>query len=155
MQPRIFDIDGANELFSILDERFKQYCADTEKNTEDLIFIVMMATHLREWIAPKYGPKNGIWPVANSPAKEFSRKVYDQPNFSIIRQLCNGAKHAKSISSTGTRFEPNVWAWKNVWAIRNVWAGPPICHLVDDQPIESVLQPIMDLYRGWFKQARD
>jgi hypothetical protein len=49
-----FDIDNAKDLFDVVERRFKDYCDDPEKRTEDIIVVIMIVNHLREWIAPGF-----------------------------------------------------------------------------------------------------
>jgi hypothetical protein len=38
----------------VVERRFKDYCDDPEKRTEDIIVVIMIVNHLREWIAPGF-----------------------------------------------------------------------------------------------------
>jgi len=148
----VFDIESAKELFDIVENRFSQYCGEREKSTEDILSIIMMVNHLREWIAPGYNPYGGgKWPPADTPEKQFSRRVYEDPNFALIRQVCNGTKHATSVA-TDTTFDPHMFAWKSLFKVRNIFKGVPISHLVDGEPIENRISAVMKIYRGWFQK---
>jgi len=153
---KFFDIDSARDLFDVAEQRFARYCTDSTKSAEDLILIIMIVNHLREWIAPGFNKeyeqncKTWIWPAANSEAEKFSRKIYEHTNFDLIRKLCNGTKHAKTVKKTETQYEQNIFAWPNLFAVKNIFRGVPISYLVDGQPIENYVKPIMDMYRAWF-----
>ena len=149
--PQIFDIENAKDLFDVVEKRFKDYCGDPEKRTEDIIFIIMIVNHLREWIAPEFGPTSkDKCPDAKTDAEKFSRKLYDDTKFTVIRELCNGTKHAKKSPATTMEYETNILKWSNLLAVKNIFKGVPYSHLVDGQPIETFIAPIVELYRAWF-----
>jgi hypothetical protein len=150
--PRIFDIENAQHLFDIVEHRFRCYRTNNEKSTEDIIAIIMILNHLREWIAPKYEPQASEWPPANSRAKQVSRHVYEHPSFAVIRELCNGTKHAKIMKSTSTEYDTNILASRDVVALRDIFRGVPVCHSVDGLPIEQHIELVMELYRKFFNQ---
>lgn len=114
--------------------------------------IIMFVNHLCEWIAPGYQPKDGKWALADTPAKKLSKSVYDNPSFSIVRELCNGTKHAKLSISATVKYEPNMLAWENLLAVKNIFRGAPTGHLVDGKPIETHIELIMKMYREWFTE---
>jgi|ERR1700730_3945365 hypothetical protein len=156
MKPKIFDIESPEELLDLVEHKFKLYCEAAVKAPEDILFIIMIVNHLREWIAPGYKPKkDGTWPNADSPEKCFSQKVFKDTNFEVIRNLCNGTKHAKKMKNTGTKYEPNLFAWPNLFAVRNIFMGVPTSYLVDGQPIENYVKPILDMYLEWFRKSTD
>lgn len=147
-----FDIESAKDLFEVVEQRFERYRSDSTKSAEDLILIVMIVNHLREWIAPgfKKNRKTGTWPVANSEAEKISRKIYEHPDFGSIRALCNGTKHASTVKKAETQYEGNIFAWPNLLAVKNIFRGVPVSHSVDGKPIDALISPIMEMYRDWF-----
>jgi len=151
-----FDIENAKDLFDVVEQRFKCYRSDSTKSAEDLILIIMIVNHLREWIAPDFkktydkNSKTWTWPVANSEAEKFSRKIYEHSDFDLIRKLCNGTKHAKTVKKAETQYEENIFAWPNLLAVKNIFRGVPVSHSVDGKPIDALISPIMEMYRGWF-----
>jgi hypothetical protein len=40
--PQIFDIENAQDLFDLVENRFQRYCDSTEKSTDDILSIIMM-----------------------------------------------------------------------------------------------------------------
>lgn len=155
---KIFDIDTADELFAMLRERFDQYCYDPEKSTEDAIFIVLIANHLREWIAPGYGPKGKKWPVAKTEAQKFSQRVYSDKNFEVVRAIANGTKHLRtgpktSVSYTGHsghQPEQDVAIIGHI-AGRPILKGIPEGHYADGTNLKDIIAPVVALYREWFE----
>ena len=151
----MFDINGPKELFDVIERRYTQYRQSTEKATDDILAITIFVNHLREWIAPEYSPTYNKtrcwkWPPARNEAEQFSRQVFEHPSFNVVRQLCNGTKHAKRAPSTDTQHEEDVLKWQNFLSVRDVCKGPPTAHFVDGQRIESCIDPVMELYRAWF-----
>jgi hypothetical protein len=149
----IFDID-ARRLFAILKDEFKLWIEEGEHHPAEAISLVLMTNHLREWIAPGYNPKNGRWrpdpPV--TPEQRFSREVYRHPNFKIVRAIANGTKHAKEAShSTSVKYAPEGLLHLGSIAGQEELTGIPREYLVDDQPPEEVLAPIIGLYGRWFE----
>lgn len=152
---RFFDIETAMDAFSILEYKFKEYCRDTAKSAEDILLILMLANHLRERIAPNFNPKRGKWPPVRTPEQRFSKKIYEHPNFAAIRQLCNGSKHAtRGTLRTDTKYERNMHAWTSFHKVTNMHKGLPISDLVDGEPIERIIEPVIERYRHWFSSTK-
>lgn len=157
----MFDIESAAELFAMLRHRFEDYSTDDEKSTEDAIFIVLIANHLREWIAPNYGPSKNIWPPATTDAERFSRRVFENSNFSVVRKLANGTKHLRQGPKTDTLYFGEAATGDiprnmqiGLIAGQPVLKGLPAAHFVDDQLLEDVIGPVIDLYAEWFEPAK-
>jgi hypothetical protein len=93
-----FEIETARDLFNVLDSKFNKYCERQQKDAEDILLVLLITNHLREWIAPEYGPKHDrSWPLAVTPEEEFSRKIFEHPNFATIRKLCNGSNKIQCV----------------------------------------------------------
>ena len=60
---------AAKDLFDIVEQKFGRYRSDSTKSAEDLILIIMIVNHLREWIAPGFKKtydkdrKTWTWPT--------------------------------------------------------------------------------------------
>jgi hypothetical protein len=157
----IFDVIDARRLFVILKAEFEIWIQDREHHTAEAISLILMTNHLREWIAPGYNPdRKGRWrpdpPV--TPEQRFSREVYNDPNFKIVRAIANGTKHAKERQestphSSSVKYAPGTEGLLHLGSVggEEIFTGIPIEHLVDNQPLETVLAPIIDLYRRWFE----
>jgi hypothetical protein len=153
----MFDIQSADELFAMLRERFEQYRADKEKGTEDAFFMILGSNHLREWIAPGYKcsgkGKDRRWPAAKDEAQHFSRQMYENENFTIVRKLANGIKHLRASTTTtldldgteGVAVIGHIGGKKILKAI-------PASHYVDGKDLAEVLEPVMELYATWFER---
>lgn len=151
----MFDIESARELFAMLRTRFGQYSEELEKSTEDAIFIVLIANHLREWIAPGYNPSNNNWPSAKTDAERFSRRVYEHSDFALVRALANGTKHLKNSSRTDTMYFNNTMDDLRLGDVggQPIMKGIPAAHFVDDRLLETVIDPVMKLYGEWFESV--
>jgi hypothetical protein len=88
--------------------------------------------------------------VVNVEAEQLARNFYEHTNFDVIRRLCNGTKHAKPVKKAKTQYEENIFAWSNLLAVKNIFRGVPVSHSVDGKPVETLIQPLMDMYRDWF-----
>jgi hypothetical protein len=153
----IFDVINARRLYAILKTEFEMYTEACERHTAEALSLVLMTNHLREWIAPGYSPDGqGRWkpdpPITAE--QKFSREVYEDPNFAVIRALANGTKHAKEGRPTSVRYASDGLLRIGEVAGQEEMTGVPSEHLVDGQPLEIVLAPIMDLYRGWFEPSQ-
>jgi hypothetical protein len=152
-----FEIESAKDLFDVAEQRFQRYCADSTKSAEDLILIIMIVNHLREWIAPGFNKtydknsKTWAWPVAKSEAEKFSRKIYEHTDFDLIRKLSNGTKHAKTVKKAETQYEEKIFAWPSLFAVKNIFRGVPVAHSVDGKPVDALISPIIEMYRDWFR----
>lgn len=152
---RSLKLKRARELFNVLKAKFSAYCGRPQKDGEDILLILMICNHLREWIAPKYHPNNGgTWPPAKTPAHIFSKSVFEHPKFSTIRNLCNGTKHASKTTGTEINYEPNMFAWANLLSVKNLLKGVPTAHIVDGQPIEDIVTPVIAKYEEWFADPK-
>lgn len=155
---KIFDIESPAEFFAMLNERFTQYRSAEEKDTEDAISIILMSTHLREWIAPGYNLRNGKWPTAANPAQRFSRMVYDHPKFEIIRSVANGTKHLRGAKTIGTGVAYQEGTQGSVIlgsvAGKTFLKGIASAHFIDGCLLEDVLDPIIELYSKWFSSKK-
>jgi hypothetical protein len=149
----MFDIDQPSELFAMLRERFQQYRDGAEKSTEDAIFMILVSNHLREWIAPKYSKKNKTWRVAKNDAERFSRKMYDNENFEIVRTLANGVKHLTA-STTKTLDLGGAEGLAVIGRVggAKVLKAIPAVHYVDGKDLTEVLGPVIELYGTWFER---
>jgi hypothetical protein len=152
--PHIFDIGSAHDLFKLAEQHFMAYRDKPVKTTGDVILIVMIVNHLREWIAPKFEPTRQLpngklkWPTADTPEKRFSQKIYQNADFAVVRQLCNGTKHSKVMPSTKSHPLELVGSSPDVKVV--ITGGVASGHLVDGRPFEDVIGPLMSEYRSWF-----
>jgi hypothetical protein len=144
--------------------RFGEYCRGEgpikERPTEDLLFIIMALNHLREWIAPDYNPY-GRPPKLRNPktkAEEFSRRLYCDPNFKIIREICNATKHVKKNGpshKTTTESVPHQVDTGPHGPKFFITTNSATNHFIDGERVESFVRPVMKLYGEWFKSQAE
>lgn len=146
-----FDILSPSQFFDSIQRSFERLCSGNGKSTEDLLFIIVGLTHLREWIAPGFNrvcqrqePKNE--------AECFHNEIFDLEEFRIIHDLCNHSKHMQRVKEMVVIHEPTcVDEWTEVDAVRNVDAGPPTHYFVDGRDVLDVARILIDYYKvQWF-----
>ena len=149
--PEVFDVLGERDLFKLVEREWAEYREKPEKSTAQVMAILMILNHLREWIAPQYGPRNGQWPSDDTPEKTFSKQVYADSNFTVIRQLCNGTKHASLRLQTEAEFETYIDGSSP--DVRLHLTDVPSGHLVDGKPVEEFIAPVFQMYSDWFARS--
>lgn len=146
----IFNLTSAEDFFKCLEVVLRQYRDSTAKQIEIALFLVMGANHLREWIAPGYDHKR----TAKTKAEKFYNKIFEDPNFKIVNQLCNNAKHLKGVSQeTSYVGGLNVDDWPGLIddLIGNWDSGPPTGFYVDGTEIGDILTSLLGKYQSdWF-----
>jgi hypothetical protein len=146
----VFNLTSAEDFFKCLEVALMQYKESTTKQIEIALFLVMGANHLREWIAPGCDHKK----KDKTEAEAFYCKIFDDPNFKIVNQLCNHAKHLEGVSQkTSYAGELNIDDWPGlIDDLIGDWdSGPPTGFFVDGVEIGDVLTSLLDKYRSdWF-----
>lgn len=143
----VFDIGDGQQFFDSIERCYTFYRSQEIKSTEALLYIIMGLNHLREWIAPGYDTST----APRTEEERFSRMVYDDPDHVVIRMLCNATKHATRQVNTGTDHEGNVLAWPDFLGVADFFKGPPVAHFLDGHQIEVHIEPVLALYRSWFR----
>ncbi|MCG2813259.1 MAG: hypothetical protein L6245_01120, partial [Thermodesulfovibrionales bacterium] len=120
----IFDIYSPEEFFYSINNAWKNYRRDKQKSVEILLYVIMGLNHLREWIAPGYNPKcksgNKCWETPSTDAERFSKAIYNNASFKIIRSLCNRTKHLKQMkANTSSNHDVPFDDWSDIDAVRN------------------------------------
>ena len=141
----IFDITRPDQFFIIIEQTFRDYqTADRVKSTKDILFVIMGLNHLREWIKK--------WPSAHPDANEFSDRLLKDTDYGMINSLCNGIKHICQAPTTSTIHDTTMDEWTNVDDVLDFDKGPPTAHFIENEPVEAVIQRVIDLYKEWFNQ---
>lgn len=145
-----YDIESSQQLFDLLKTAAKNFSSSKGKRTQDLLFLVFGLTHLREWIAPDYDPKN----IPVLPEEKFYQEIFDIDEFNILRSLCNRSKHMVcSDSAMGALYGANISDWPDIDSVRDFGRGPPIAYFVDGQDVEDILRVVIRHYEKWFQQV--
>lgn len=143
----LFHLRSAADLFYCLERALNRYEASRAKQIEDLMFLIMGLTHLREWIAPGY--KHETPPT--SPEQEFFQRIYDYPDFDTVRKLCNRTKHLAEAPGTDFQGNLNIDEWPNFDAVLSMDDGPPTAFYVDGKEVGTMLRRLAEFYRNeWF-----
>jgi hypothetical protein len=147
-----FDIHSAEELFRLLKLVANTFTSSRAKRAQDLLFLVFGLTHLREWIAPGYDPKQT--PV--TPAEQFYQRIFVLDEFKVLQALCNRSKHMSVTDSVmGTLHESTVDDWPDVDSVSDFDRGFPTAYSVDERDVEDVIRAVIKFYEDrWFKSGR-
>lgn len=148
-----YDIESAEQLFNLLKVVARNFTSVRGKRTQDLLFLVFGLTHLREWIAPDYDPKN---PAVTS-EELFYQRIFELQEFNVLRSLCNRSKHmSSSRTAMGTLYGSKVDDWPDVDSVMNVDRGSPTAYFVDGHDVEDVIRAVIRFYdEQWFQKGGD
>lgn len=147
-----YDIESPQQLFDLLKTAAKNFSSSKGKRTQDLLFLVFGLTHLREWIAPDYDPKN----APASPEEQFYREIFNLDEFNVLRSLCNRSKHmVRQDSAMGALYGANISDWPDIDSVRDFERGPPIAYFVDGRDVEDIIHSVIYHYEKWFQQVGD
>ena len=152
----VFHLTSARHLLYCLEDALQRYRDSRIKRIEDVFFLVMGANHLREWIAPGYSPKfrDGLpSSPADTEAKKFYIRIFDNADFQIVRNVCNRAKHlSMQCEPTCCTGGLPIDEWDSIDNVVDFDKGPPTGFFVDETEIGGVLQRLLEEYRrDWFE----
>jgi hypothetical protein len=147
-----YDIESAEQLFGLLKATARTFSASRGKSTKDLLFLVFGLTHLREWIAPGYDPKN----PPSSPEEQFFQQIFKLEEFNVLRGLCIRSKHMRAdVEATGALYGANIDDWPDVDAVTDFDRGAPLAYFVDGKDVEDVIPVVIKFYEdNWFNKTR-
>jgi hypothetical protein len=154
----IFDIYSPEEFICSINKTWENYKRDKQKSVESLLYVIMGLNHLREWIAPGYNLQyktgNKYWKTPANDAESFSKAIYNNNSFKIIRNLCNKTKHLKQMKVyTLSYHEVPFDDWSDIDAVRNWDKGPASAYFVDDINIIDIIDKVIGFYQTeWFKK---
>lgn len=144
-----FHLTSPDDFFYCLRNTLTRYKSDKAKRVEDLFFLVMGLTHLREWIAPGY--KHEM--PQTTAAHKLYHDIYETPEFQIVQSLCNGLKHVKDAPATSYSAGLAFDDWPDVDSVVKWDDGPPTAFYVDGEEVGEILQRLIDSYqREWFSK---
>jgi hypothetical protein len=151
MRPsHFYDIESADQLFSLLKAVANNFMETHGKRTQDLLFLVFGLTHLREWIAPDYDPKR----APATPEEKFYQQIFGLEEFNVLRALCNRSKHmSQSDSAMAAIFGANFDDWPDIDSVTDFDRGPPIAYFVDGRDVNDVIRVVIKFYdENWFQK---
>lgn len=155
----IFDIYSPEEFFYSINTAWTNYKKGKQKSVEILLYVIMGLTHLREWIAPGYNPQyklvKKLWEFPSTDAERFSKAIYNDASFEIIRGLCNRTKHLKQMkANTSSDHDVSFDDWSDIDAVRNWDKGPASAYSIDGIDVINIIDKVIDFYRReWFEKS--
>ncbi|KJE36061.1 hypothetical protein UF64_08265 [Thalassospira sp. HJ] len=154
----VFDIRSAEAFFNSGVNAYKRYQSadESRKSTQDILYVVMVLTHLREWIAP--GKKFGKGAIAEDAAHQFGIDLFEEcAAFRDLQGLCNGTKHSQA-PRTEVGGGLNIDDWPNVDDVLNFDNRPPTYHILAtqrgkvrvDYDVCELIEGVIKRYDKWF-----
>jgi hypothetical protein len=147
-----FDLESPKFFFGTVKHAVERLADAEQKRTEDLMYVLMGLTHLREWIAPGYSHTQ----PATTPEQRFYNEIYSLDSFKLIQALCNRSKHLKPTSVvTMTTHEPLFDDWHSVDDVCNFDLGPVTDYFVNGKNLLDVVHEVLSFYESrWFNGCK-
>ncbi len=144
----LFDIESSDQLFYLLKLVAKRFTTARAKRPEDMLLLVFGLTHLREWVAPDYSPKQ----QAVTPSERFYQAIFELEEFKVLQALCNRSKHmCATDSAMGALHGGPIDDWSDVDSVLNFDHGPPLAYFVDGRDMDDVVRTVVNFYEDrWF-----
>ena len=135
-----FDIESAEQLFSLLKATANTFVLARAKRTQDLLFLLFGLTHLREWIAPGYDYEKD----PTTPGEFFFQEIYAFQDFRTIQQLCNHSKHVcHSEKAMGAMRGGPIDDWPEVDSVTDLDKGAPIGYFADGRDVDDLITSVV------------
>jgi hypothetical protein len=159
----LFDIRTAEAFFASAVSKFKKYQDPTKqtKSTEDLLYIIMVLAHLREWIAPGFEFSKEA--VAQDSAQQFGIDLFNTcPAFKDLKAICNATKHFNTIQTTASG-GLNIDEWESFDDVLSFDNGPATDHFIQTKRgnltvefyVSDLVETVIAKYEEWFSQAKE
>jgi hypothetical protein len=144
-----FDIHSAEELFHLLKAVANSFASSRAKRPQDLLLLVFGLTHLREWIARGYDPKQ----TAVTPAEHFYQHIFNLGEFKVLQALCNRSKHMSASDHVmGTLHQRTVDDRPDVDSVSDFDRDYATAYSVDERDVEDVIRVVIKFYEDqWFQ----
>lgn len=151
MAAGFFEIRDDSDFFGIMVRTRDALKATHAKRVEDLLLLLVGLAHLREWIAPGY--KRGA--KAINAAEQFVSVLFEDPNYQIVLQLANHAKHQRRTSLPKTQMTTFVETFDERDTPIDSWLdfdrGPASAYEYGDQDLLRVFDAVIQIYQDkWF-----
>ena len=135
-------------MFSLAEKIFCNYYRDASET--DFLLLIFILNHLREQIVDgeKFCDINKIAPNDRSKEQLLFCDIWDLPEFKIINEICNGAKHHKIEN--------------NVMQLKGLRCGIGRCGdrfdqkyiLIDGTDSRIIFSAVIIQYRNYFNKKR-
>jgi hypothetical protein len=150
MGPGFFDLDSSGELFEALERANERYAASRLRTTEQVFFLILGLTHLREWIRAEARRESaGI----KARGERLYSDIFYLTEFGAILALTNHAKHQDKPSALLQRvvFEvPLVDDWTD-FDSGGADDPPPVTYHLNGRELGEYFPVILEFYRvRWF-----
>ena len=150
---QFFDINSDEAFFLSLQRAAAKLQSLKVKETANVLYLLMGANHLRDWIAPGY-PRQ--WKTPTTPEQLFYVAIYDLKEFNIVNDLCNHSKHLKN---HGYRLEAKYGTmiddYPEIDSVFDFDNGPPIGYSVDGRDLFDILAVVLLHYQSeWYEKQR-
>jgi len=144
----IFDINSDEAFFRSLCRAAEELKASKVKSTDCLLYLIMGLNHLREWIAPEFGP-NKQKPITH--AEKFYVALWKIPEFKIINAICNRSKHMATISfPLEVQYGANFDDWPDFDSVNDFDCGPPLAYFADGRNLMDVIDVVICFYKKYW-----
>ena len=153
-----FGLQTPEDLFREIDSALTAFKTPKGTNNQTLFFLLAALNHLREWIAPGYKPntdKNGN--LRNTPktaGEKFYVLIYENPEWRLINELCNGYKHCLPSESVQDDNASSLMAdMHSLTGVNSLSHGHSQCYEVNGRGVVEVMETVRDFYqKEWFEK---
>jgi hypothetical protein len=149
--PGFFDLDSSAELYQALERASERYIASRLRTTEQVFFLVLGLTHLREWIRAE-ARRDGDAALKER-AEQFFLDIFYLPEFGHLYALTNHAKHQDRPSALLQRVvyeESMIDDWPD-FDNPSPNDPPPVTYHLNGKELADYLPVILKFYRErWF-----
>lgn len=139
-----FELGGPFDLFKKCQSDFVRF--ENEPSHYTLFNLVTSLSHLRDWIWPYGHEQYSLASDGDREEIDLHRALHSDPNYDLVRGLCNSAKHFRS------NLDAQVVRESSVGLMR---AGDSLSHtyfVVDGYDVRDYFYPVMRQYRDYFER---
>jgi hypothetical protein len=148
----LYELQSARDLFKKAQRDITEFF--DAPSDYALFNLLCTLTHLRDWVCPGgHGSYEGREASLLTREEGFHRKLHHDPDYKLVRELCNNAKHFNDRSGVGTsaRIFHGFFVGLN-------YAGDYLGHrnyTVEGRDLREPVGRLMKLYHDFFAQGSD
>jgi hypothetical protein len=149
MPEALFELD-VNALYEKARREVASIVSDS--NDDSVLNALFALNHLRDWIYPDghdaYSKKNQ---KDYTDEERLHSELYSDPNYKIVRELCNRAKHVGEKENYSTCVREGLIAGL-------ARAGDNLGqknYLVDGEDLRSIMEKVLEKYDSYFRQRKN
>jgi len=149
-------IESAEDFLKSVEKVYERYCYGSTRSAENLLYVIIGLTHIREWISPNYNPdRNGWWREPRTDAEVFSKMMYEKECFTKLKETANGVKHARPLQNknkvnVNTNYSETLKDWDTLGDVKKLSQGAPVGHEIDGLNVDYIINNVIEMYREWF-----